>query len=61
VGPKFTEEPYGLAMAKNATDLVRFVNGVLDDMRADGTLHEINVHWLKGNAPTGVPPAVYQD
>jgi polar amino acid transport system substrate-binding protein len=61
VGPKFTEEPYGLAMSRNASDLVRFVNGVLDDMRADGTLHEINVHWLKGNAPTGVPPAKYQD
>jgi polar amino acid transport system substrate-binding protein len=61
VGPKFTEEPYGLAMSKTATDLVRFVNGVLDQMRDDGTLHQINVSWLKENAPAAVPSAVYQD
>jgi polar amino acid transport system substrate-binding protein len=61
VGPKFTEEPYGLAMSKNSPDLVRFVNGVLERMRGDGTLHAINVRWLKENAPADVPPAAYQD
>jgi len=61
VGPKFTEEPYGMAISKNSPDLVRFVNGVLDRMRRDGTLHTINVRWLKENAPADVPPAAYQD
>src|SRR5262249_19747594 len=36
VGPRFTSEPYGLAIAKSAPELLRFVNGVLDRMRADG-------------------------
>ncbi|MGH3797455.1 MAG: glutamate ABC transporter substrate-binding protein [Pseudonocardiaceae bacterium] len=29
VGPKLTVEPYGVAINRNASDLVRFVNGVL--------------------------------
>jgi polar amino acid transport system substrate-binding protein len=60
VGPAFTKEPYGLAISKDAPDLVRFVNGVLDRMRRDGTLSRINATWLKGNAPP-VPSAEYQD
>jgi hypothetical protein len=31
VGPRFTFEPQGLGMAKNAKDLVRFVNAVLEE------------------------------
>ena len=60
VGPKFTEEPYGMAISKNSPDFVRFVNGVLERMRGDGTLRDINARWLKGNAPP-VPSAEYQD
>jgi polar amino acid transport system substrate-binding protein len=50
-----------MAMSKNSPDLVRFVNGVLERMRHDDTLHTINVRWLKDNAPSDVPQAVYQD
>jgi polar amino acid transport system substrate-binding protein len=61
VGPKFTEEPYGMAISKNSPDFVRFVNGVLQRMRENGGLHNINVRWLKENAPADVPQATYQD
>jgi polar amino acid transport system substrate-binding protein len=36
VGPTFTFEPQGLGMSKNAKDLVRFVNAVLERIRTDG-------------------------
>ncbi len=59
VGQPFTSEPYGLAMNKNATDLTRFVNGVLARMRTDGTWVSIYGRWLGGSA---TPPAArYQD
>jgi polar amino acid transport system substrate-binding protein len=49
VGDRFTAEPYGIAMSKDAPDLTRFVNGVLERMRADGSWDRIYRHWL---APT---------
>jgi polar amino acid transport system substrate-binding protein len=55
VGDRFTDEPYGVAMSKSAPDLERFVNGVLDRMRADGTWAAIYTKWL--GAPTPPPPA----
>jgi polar amino acid transport system substrate-binding protein len=60
VGERFTKEPYGLAMKKEATDLTRFVNGVLARMRDDGTWASIYTHWLSEPAQTA-PVAVYQD
>jgi polar amino acid transport system substrate-binding protein len=36
VGPRLTYEPQGLVMSKQAKDLVRFVNAVLEQMRTDG-------------------------
>jgi polar amino acid transport system substrate-binding protein len=60
VGDRFADEPYGLAMSKDAPDFVRFVNGVLDRMRADGTWARIYSRWLGGAAPA--PPAArYKD
>jgi polar amino acid transport system substrate-binding protein len=60
VGDRFTQEPYGLAIAQSAPDFVRFVNGVLDRMRADGTWARIYTRWLGGPAPA--PPAArYKD
>jgi polar amino acid transport system substrate-binding protein len=55
VGDRFTDEPYGVAMSKNAPDLVRFVNGVLDRIRGNGTWAAIYTQWLGGPAP--LPPA----
>ncbi|MDF0529803.1 glutamate ABC transporter substrate-binding protein [Tsukamurella sp. 8F] len=46
VGPPMTSEPYGIAVAKDHLDLVRFVNSVLDRMRSDGQWATIYNHWL---------------
>ncbi|MFC0628881.1 glutamate ABC transporter substrate-binding protein [Kribbella deserti] len=59
--PAFTDEPYGLGMAKTRPDLVRFVNGVLEQLRADGRWKAAYTKWLAadlGPAPAP-PPAVY--
>jgi polar amino acid transport system substrate-binding protein len=43
----FTEEPYGIGVAPDQVDLVRFVNGVLERMRADGTWDASYARWLQ--------------
>ncbi|MDX8030342.1 glutamate ABC transporter substrate-binding protein [Lentzea sp. BCCO 10_0856] len=62
VGARFTEEPYGVGVPKGQEDLVRFVNGVLERMRADGTWGVIYGRWLSTLGPAPVPPvARYRD
>jgi polar amino acid transport system substrate-binding protein len=59
--PAFTSEPYGLGISKKHPDFVRFVNGVLDQMRADGQWTAAYNTWLRdalGTAPAP-PAAVY--
>lgn len=46
VGPRFTDEPQGLGMAKNAKDLVRFVNAVLEQLRTDGEWKRLYARYL---------------
>jgi polar amino acid transport system substrate-binding protein len=60
VGPKFTDEPYGIAVNKDANDLLRFVNGVLERIRSDGTWKATYGQWLSGAVPAP-PPAGYRD
>ncbi len=58
IGEAFSDEPYGLAMAPDQVDLVRFVNGVLAQAEADGD-------WMAsydrlagpGARPGDAPPA----
>ena len=62
VGEKFTSEPYGLGMAKDKIDFVRFVNGVIEEMRTDGRWKDIYSKWLVGVLSDTVidpPPAEY--
>jgi polar amino acid transport system substrate-binding protein len=62
VGAPITEEPYGVAMAKDATDLVRFVNSVLDKIRSNGRWRAIYAQWLSALGSTPDPPvATYRD
>jgi polar amino acid transport system substrate-binding protein len=62
VGPQFTREPYGMGMPKANEDFVRFVNGVLERLRADGTWGAIHQRWLGGLDRTATPPAAkYRD
>jgi polar amino acid transport system substrate-binding protein len=53
-------EPYTIAVQRGHDDLTRFVNGVLERMRADGSLHQLYVYWLRGDAPATVPLPSYR-
>lgn len=57
VGPAFTFEPHGLAIAKQNTDFVRFTNAVLEQMRTDGVWQQIYRRWMGRFGPTPRPPA----
>jgi polar amino acid transport system substrate-binding protein len=59
IGPVIEAEPYGMAMSKRRPDLVRFVNGVLARMRADGTWERLYRKWLPGTPRQ--PPVRYAD
>jgi len=60
-GRAFTVEPYGIGIAPDQTDFVRFVNGALQKMRSDGQWTASYNRWLAsslGKAPAP-PVAVY--
>jgi polar amino acid transport system substrate-binding protein len=62
-GEDMSVEPYGVGVNKEHSDLVRFVNGVLERMRVDGTwerLYEARLGSLLGPSP-GPPTPRYQD
>jgi polar amino acid transport system substrate-binding protein len=62
VGDSIAVEPYGIGIKKENTDLVRFVNGVLDRMRADGTWSGLYDKDLLTLGPAPEPPTPrYQD
>jgi polar amino acid transport system substrate-binding protein len=62
VGPRFTDEPYGVGVPQTNEDMVRFVNAVLDRMRADGTWSASYRRWLGAAlGPAQPPPARYRD
>ena len=59
--PAFTAEPYGLGVNKDNVDFVRFVNGVVENMKSDGRWARNYKTWLAdalGPAPAP-PDAVY--
>jgi polar amino acid transport system substrate-binding protein len=55
VGPRFTFEPQGLGMSKNAKDLVRFVNAVLERMRTDGEWKQLYAHYIGTRIQPQIP------
>jgi polar amino acid transport system substrate-binding protein len=59
VGPRFTNEPYGLAISQQHADFVRFVNAVLQQMRADGQWAASYARWV-GTPVPAPPPAHYR-
>ncbi|MEH6795447.1 MAG: glutamate ABC transporter substrate-binding protein [Rhodococcus sp. (in: high G+C Gram-positive bacteria)] len=62
VGESLSPEPYGVGINKNDEDLVRFVNGTLARIRADGTWNRIYDRWLTVLGPSpGPPTASYSD
>jgi polar amino acid transport system substrate-binding protein len=61
VGRSLKDQPYGVAVAQSAPDLVRFVNGVLQRIRDDGSWTASYHRWLAGLGPPPPPPvARYQ-
>ena len=58
VGATFSQEPYGLGMNKDQTDLVRFVNGVLAQAMANGTWVQSYNTWLAGDLGAAPTPPV---
>ncbi len=57
----FTAEPYGIAVNQDNTELVEFINAVLEDMRADGSWQDSYDKWLGPTLGegTGQPRPVY--
>jgi polar amino acid transport system substrate-binding protein len=58
IGPRLTDEPYGLAISKRHPDFVRFVNAVLQQLRTDGQWAASYAHWVGTPVPSP-PPAQY--
>jgi polar amino acid transport system substrate-binding protein len=58
IGPRLSIEPYGMAINRRHSDLVRFVNAVLERERTDGTWASIYGRWLgrATDAPVPLPP-----
>lgn len=63
VGPRFTQEPYGIGIPKANIDMVRFVNGVLAQSIADGSWARSYDKWLgrTGEQRPAPPQPVYRD
>ena len=60
VGQAISDEPYGLGIPAANVDMVKFVNGVLEQMRTDGTWTALYDEWLGVLGPAPAPPvAVY--
>ncbi|MDT5242454.1 MAG: polar amino acid transport system substrate-binding protein, partial [Mycobacterium sp.] len=62
VGPDMSVEPYGVGVKKENSDLVRFVNAVLEQIRDDGTWERLYDAHLRSFGPSpGPPTAKYRD
>ena len=66
VGPPLSTEPYGLGLPKGHPEWVRYVNAVLEDVRASGRWAALYDQWLAEalggtEASRTPPPAVYSD
>ncbi len=62
VGPRLTEEPFGVAINKSTPDLMRFVNSVLERRAQDGRWRASYQRWLTLLGPPPSPPSPqYQD
>ncbi|MCC7106161.1 MAG: glutamate ABC transporter substrate-binding protein [Chloroflexi bacterium] len=56
VGKTFTQEPYGIGLAKTHPEFTQFVNGVLARLKQSGRWAEIHKQWLGKFIETPAPP-----
>ena len=58
----FSPEPYGLGLPKEDRNFTRYVNAVLEDMRANGEWKQLYTKWIgsKTNTDAEAPPAKYR-
>lgn len=62
VGPSLGEEYYGVGVPHGQDDLVRFLNGVLEQVRTSGRWYEIYERWLSILGwGFGAPAPTYRD
>ena len=61
VGSSLGDAPYGMAISQAHPDFVRFVNGVLAQLRANGTWRRLYDRWLGHLAPNPTLPAARYD
>jgi polar amino acid transport system substrate-binding protein len=54
-GPRFTDEPTGIAISHESKDLVRFVNAVLERLIQSGRWKQLQTNWLP-QIKDAVPP-----
>lgn len=55
-GDPFTQEPYGIGVPADQVDMVRFLNALLEQMRADGRWQTSYDRWLKPTLGDGRQP-----
>jgi len=63
VGPPIVDVPYGMEINKAHPDFVRFVNGVLAELRANGRWRRLYSNWFHqfDLGPTPAPPQSQYD
>jgi polar amino acid transport system substrate-binding protein len=63
VGPPIADVPYGMEINKAHTDFVRFVNGVLAELKSTGTWQQLQSYWLPPSkfGPLEPPPNAQYD
>lgn len=57
VGDAISAEPYGIGVAADDVELVKYVNAVLDEVKADGRWEASYRTWLRALGPAPEPPA----
>ncbi|MBV8220392.1 MAG: glutamate ABC transporter substrate-binding protein [Solirubrobacterales bacterium] len=61
VGSPLADVPYGAEINKSHPEFVRFVNGVLAELRANGTWSRLYSQWLHQFGATPAPPQPQYD
>ncbi|MCK0439295.1 glutamate ABC transporter substrate-binding protein [Gordonia alkaliphila] len=61
VGDPIGTEYYGVGIPQGENDMVRFVNGVLEQRRADGSWQRAYDQWLSVLGPSSPPAVSYRD